>query len=181
MFVPFYADHTSLLNLGFFNSPKLALQPLYVGLYAGTYSDGGGGAQAVLLRNQHGCELVSASDQGVEQLGLSVSQRAHGGAGPLLRSVPTPRPSRASVFASLPVALAKSRTCLGLTTTTGIASTARAATRGSSKPPDASNRTMAGPRVFRQDTSCRTPASSLGILHLSSVGQTATSNPVLAT
>ena len=54
--------------------------------------------------------------------------------------------SRASVLASVPVALAKSLTCRGLTTTTGSVAAARAATKGSSKPPVASSNTKAGPR-----------------------------------
>ena len=54
--------------------------------------------------------------------------------------------SKASVLASVPVALAKSLTWRGLTTTTGSAAAARAATRGISKPPVASNKTRAGSR-----------------------------------
>ena len=48
----------------------------------------------------------------------------------------------APLMAKLPVALAKSRTWRGLTTTIANSSVARAATRGSSKPPDASTSTM---------------------------------------
>ena len=46
------------------------------------------------------------------------------------------------------------------------ASTASAATRGSSKTPDASSTTMSGSRVFKRDTSCRIPVSSFEIDHL---------------
>ena len=80
-----------------------------------------------------------------------------------------------------PVALAKSRTWRGLTTTTGTASAARAATRGSSKPPEASSNTMTGSRVFSLEINCRIPASSWETSHLSSVGRTATSTWALAT
>ena len=45
------------------------------------------------------------------------------------------RASSASVLASLPVALAKSRTCRGLTTATGRDAAANAAARGISRPP----------------------------------------------
>ena len=89
--------------------------------------------------------------------------------------------SSESVFASFPVALAKSRTLRGLTTTTGTASAVRAATNGSSKPPEASSRTMTGSRVFSRATSCLIPASSWETRHLSSAGRMATSTWALAT
>ncbi len=54
--------------------------------------------------------------------------------------------SRASVFASWPVALAKSRTWRGLATTTGRPSAARAATVAASYPPVASSTRSAGAR-----------------------------------
>ena len=68
--------------------------------------------------------------------------------------------SRASVLASIPVALAKSRTWRGLTTTTGSAAAARAATKGSSRPPVASSNTMAGPRSTIWETNSLIPVSS---------------------
>ena len=68
--------------------------------------------------------------------------------------------SRASVLASVPVALAKSRTWRGLTTTTGSAAAARAATNGSSRPPEASSSTRAGSRSSIWETSSPTPVSS---------------------
>ena len=89
--------------------------------------------------------------------------------------------SSESVFASFPVALAKSRTWRGLTTTTGTASAARAATNGSSKPPEASSSTMTGSRVFSRETSCLIPASLWETRHLSSAGRMATSTWALAT
>lgn len=46
--------------------------------------------------------------------------------------------SKVSDFASVLVALAKSRTCLGLMITTGSDAAGRAANEGSSKPPEAS-------------------------------------------
>ena len=57
---------------------QLLLQPGDMSLNAG--ADGAdGGTQPVLLRDQHGHHLVSAGSQGVENLGLGVPQRAHGG------------------------------------------------------------------------------------------------------
>ena len=54
------------------------LEPGDVGLDAG--SDGtDGGAQPVLLRDEHGHHLVPAGSQGVENLGLGVFERAYGG------------------------------------------------------------------------------------------------------
>ena len=52
--------------------------------------------------------------------------------------------SRASVLAHCPVALAKSRTCRGLTTTTGTPAAANAPVSGISNPPVASTTTSAG-------------------------------------
>ena len=61
--------------------------------------------------------------------------------------------SRASVLASFPVALAKSRTCRGLTTATGRDAAARAATRESSMPPEDSSNTITGAMDFSFETS----------------------------
>ena len=109
---------------------QLPLQPLNVGLDAGAYGDGGGGVQAVLLRDQHNNQLVSASDQGAGATDVSESRRGRTGGRTASPKWASTAASRVSVLASFPVALAKSRTCLGLTTTTGIASTARARHKG---------------------------------------------------
>ena len=91
-----------------------------------------GGAQPVLLGDQHGHHLAPAGSQRVEDLGLGVLEGAHvrtDGVGEMGQDPA----SRASVLASVPVALAKSLTCRGLTT--GSVAAARAATKGSSKLP----------------------------------------------
>ena len=68
--------------------------------------------------------------------------------------------SRASVLANLPVALAKSRTCRGLTTTTEKAAAVSEATTDTSNPPVASSTTAAGPRDCNRDARSLIPASS---------------------
>ena len=88
---------------------QLPLKPANVGLDAGTYGDRGSGTQAVLLRDQHGHHLMPAGSQGVEDLGLGVPQRSYGWSN-RFGEVSQYRSSRASVLASFPVALAKSRT-----------------------------------------------------------------------
>ena len=105
-----------------------------MGFNAGT-NGADGGAQAVLLGDQHGHHLAPAGSQRVEGLGLGVLEGAHVRTDDVGEMGQDPRASRASVLASVPVALAKSLTCRGLTTTTGSAAAARAATKGSSKPP----------------------------------------------
>lgn len=69
--------------------------------------------------------------------------------------------SRVSVLASLPVALAKSRTWRGLTTTTGSPAAASSPVRGSSSPPVASSTIRVGAWRRRRATSgqCRHPGS----------------------
>ena len=57
------------------------------------------------------------------------------------------RASKASVFAKCPLALAKSRTCRGLTTTTGNPAVASALVSGTSSPPVASKTISVGLRV----------------------------------
>jgi hypothetical protein len=86
-----------------------------------------------------------------------------------------------SVLASCPVAFAKSRTCRGLTTTTGNASAARAATQRSSYPPVASRTMSSGASTRSRSTSVRTPRSSFATVHRSPLGLTATTNSALAT
>ena len=63
-------------------------------------------------------------------------------------------------LASRPVALAKSLTWRGLTTTTGNAAAAKADTMGISMPPEASSNTGAGFIACQCTTSAATPDSS---------------------
>ena len=88
---------------------------------------------------------------------------------------------RLSFLASWPVDLAKSRTGRGLTTATGNAAAATAATKGSSKPPVASSITAAGSSTCRSATSASTPAASYDTLQCWSAGRVATSTRSLAT
>ena len=68
---------TESLPQPFVNVVELLLEPGDVGLNAGP--DGADGApKPVLLRHQDGYHLVPAGNQGVEDLGLGVPQRAHG-------------------------------------------------------------------------------------------------------
>ncbi len=104
-----------------------------VGFNAGT-NGADGGTQPVLLGDQHGHHLAPAGSQRVEDLGLGVLEGAYldpdatGGRTASAKWARTPA-SRVSVLASVPVALAKSLTWRGLTTTTGSAAAARAATK----------------------------------------------------
>jgi len=90
--------------------------------------------------------------------------------------------SRRSVFASWPVALAKSRTWRGFATTTGTPAAASAATTGRSNPPVASQTSRAG---FRRRSSRATrsviPASSFATGQASPVGRSTTSTVALDT
>ena len=78
--VVFLSPHRTLtesLPQPFVNVVELLLEPGDVGLDAGP--DGADGApKPVLLRHQDGYHLVPAGNQGVEDLGLGVPQRAHG-------------------------------------------------------------------------------------------------------
>ena len=68
--------------------------------------------------------------------------------------------SRRSVLARRPVARAKSRICLGLTTTRGSPAAASAPATATSKPPVASSTTSAGASARRRPTSASSPAPS---------------------
>ncbi len=81
----------------------------------------------------------------------------------------------------MPVDLAKSLTCLGLTTATGRLAAANAAISVRPYPPVASSTTSAGCEASSRDTRPSMPSSSLGMRHRSPVGRTATSRWVLAT
>ena len=86
-----------------------------------------------------------------------------------------------SVLASLPVALAKSRICRGLMTTTGKPLSANIATAAVSNPPVASRTTRFGKNCFTKSTTHDMPSSLLEKLINSPVGLTATSNFFLET
>ena len=72
-----YGTLTESLTQAIVQIVQLLLEPCNVSLDAGTDGNGGG-AQAVLLRDQHGHHLVPAGSQGIEGLSLGVSKRAHG-------------------------------------------------------------------------------------------------------
>ena len=75
--LPSYGTLTESLTQALVQIVQLLIEPCNVSLDAGTDGNGGG-AQAVLLRDQHGHHLVPAGSQGVEGLSLGVSKRAHG-------------------------------------------------------------------------------------------------------
>ncbi len=93
-----------------------------------------GSAQEVLLRSQHARHLTPPRQEGDQGFSVGVPQRAHGWATASAKWASI-WASRRSVFANCPEDLAKSRTCRGLTTATGSAAVARAATKGVSSPP----------------------------------------------
>src|SRR2546427_4833813 len=101
----------------------------------------------LLLREEHFDQLSPPCEQGPKLLRDLIRQGTRGG--PYRASAKRAKTcaSIASVFASWPVALAKSRTCRGLTTATGIPPTASALARGTCNPPVASSTTQAGRRV----------------------------------
>jgi len=86
-----------------------------------------------------------------------------------------------SVFASFPVALAKSLTCFGFTTTTGHSRAANAPTTPVSKPPVASRTTNDGELDRTKSTRCAIPSSSFEKTDRFPVGRNATSNSLLQT
>ena len=117
-----------------------------MGCNAGT-NGADGGAQPVLLGDQHGQHLVPAGRQRVEDLGLGVLEGAHVrtddvgemGQDPRVQSVGLGQ--RSGGPGEVP-------DLAWVTTTTGSAAAARAATKGNSKPTVASNNTKAGPRTL---------------------------------
>ena len=133
LLTPHWTPTKSLLQ-PFVQVVQLLLQPDDVRLYAGTHG-ANGGSPPVLLRHQHGHHLVPAGHQRVEHLG-SASLRGRTEGRTASAKWARTAASKASVLASVPVALAKSRTWRGLTTTTGSAAAAKAATSGSSSPPE---------------------------------------------
>ena len=80
-----------------------------------------------------------------------------------------------SVLALWPSALAKARTCAGLTTAPGNPAAPRAATTTVSKPPVASNATICGESLRSRATSCSIPAALRLTANASPLGRTATS------
>ena len=134
---------------------QLLFQPLNMGPDAG--SDGSAGAaQPVPLRHQHSTICVRRAVRGEWSSGVSESVRGSTGGRTASPKWARTCVSRASVLASLPVALAKWRTWRGLTTTTGR----EAAARGSSKPPVDSKTTTDGSRDCNSDTRPRIPSAS---------------------
>src|SRR5437879_3077990 len=90
--------------------------------------------------------------------------------------------SMRSVLASLPAARAKSRTCRGLTTTTGSWAAVSAATRAISYPPVASTTISAtGPDARIRSTRPAIPVTSLRAVHRAPLGRSATSSSRFAT
>ena len=82
--------------------------------------------------------------------------------------------SMLSVLASLPVALANSRGCRGLTTTIGSDLAASSPATSDSYPPDASNTRRAGERASTRLVKAEIPSALLETSHTSPVGQTPT-------
>jgi hypothetical protein len=86
-----------------------------------------------------------------------------------------------SVFARLPSAWAKARTCAGLTTATGKPAAPRPAATTLSSPPVASTATIAGANGCSRSISSSIPAASRPTTNASPAGRTCTSNPAFAT
>src|SRR4030095_12989483 len=91
------------------------------------------------------------------------------------------RASRRSVFANWPRALAKSRTCRGLTTTTGRPAACRALTTGISKPPVASSTISAGRQSISSTISLPKAFTLFAQRNWQSLSCTATSSCCLET
>ena len=136
---------------------QLSLQPCNVGLDAGTDGDGGG-AQAVLLRDQHGHHLVPAGSQGVKGLRLDISQMRNPVDVPLRRSERTwgPHPD-ASVVATINQPPWRSPRTWKMLTTPGTASAAKAASPAAlpRRPMFSMQETMTGAIAFSWVTRCR--------------------------
>ena len=79
--------------------------------------------------------------------------------------------SMASVFASLPVARAKSRTWRGLTTATGTPAAASSPATTTSDPPDASSTARVGSRAATRFLNAVMPSGSLATSHTSPDGK----------
>ena len=86
-----------------------------------------------------------------------------------------------SVFARLPSAWAKARTCAGLTTTTGSPAAPRPAATTLSRPPVASTATSAGASGRSRSISASMPAASRPTANAEPAGRTCTSNLDFAT
>src|SRR2546425_7281935 len=89
--------------------------------------------------------------------------------------------SIASVFANRPVARAKSRTCRALSTTTGSAAVASAATTATSYPPVASSTISEGADACSRSCNCASPTGLLVTVHRAPLGRTTTSSSAFAT
>jgi hypothetical protein len=131
-----------------------------------------GAGHAVLLRREHLDELATARDQGRQLLRLGSGQ---GSGRTTSAKWANTCASSASVFANRPVALAKSRICRGLTTTTGRPAAANAPVSGSSTPPVASTTIKVGGAAARWASNWVTPASVFGTVNRPA-GRCATSN-----
>src|SRR5690606_34836382 len=100
-------------------------------------------AGAVFLRDDHRDDLAPAGNEISQEPGGFIGQLAHrelhrGGKAAMTAA------SIVSVLARLPSALAKERTCAGLTTTTGRPAAESSATASVSSPPLASSATRSG-------------------------------------
>src|SRR3954470_4826150 len=115
-------------------------------------------ALPVLLRDEHLDELPPPRDESGESLSLLVGSIRGSGCTASAKCASTAA-SSASVLASLPVALAKSRTCLGLTTATGTCASASAAVTAISSPPVASTTTNLTRCSARRSSKSAMPAS----------------------
>ncbi len=132
-------------------------------------------APASVLRHEPLHELAAPRQLSGQLLSLSIGPRPRGGWTASANWAQT-RASSVSVFARCPMALAKSRTCRGVTMTTGHPAAAHAIVRASSTPPVASHTTSVGRRATRRVTNIATPASVCALVPCSPAGRTATSN-----
>lgn len=116
-------------------------------------------SNAILFYLAEGTPLLPDERLGTARVCSSAKERGSGLTASAKRA--STAASIRSVLASLPVALAKSLTCLRLTIATGTPARARAAAAGCSSPPVASTTASATFSLRRRRTTQRMPRSSL--------------------
>ena len=139
------------------------------------------GGVALALGVEHVEELAPPAEQGLQLLGGGIREGARGG----LHAGPEEREDLGiegiGLREAAGVALAKSRTCRGLTMTTGRAALARAATTGASYPPVASRTISVTGWAWHACTSAARPAASVAKLPVHPAGSLASTTASLAT